>query len=398
LVGHEGNLNKKMSFTPVSKSKIVILFALIIQSCIDKLEYDILKRDIGGIVVDGFISDEIGPYTVRLKETIPIGDLEKLYRPISGATISLFDNRGNKELLKENLPGIYSSTSMQGEVGNAYWIEFTLKDGRAFRSIPDTIVASPDLKKIDKQYIERTDMSGNLQREFDIFATAESVEGKSKNLIWFFTGTYKVITDPSCINIERSGCNFYEAIGKCNFLPLCSGFVNVGGVAINPPVNPPRFEKKSPCLCCTCWYNLNNSNILLSDPAFFNADKLLIYSVPVDRFIFFSKLHVRVEQRGLSNQAYAFWKLIASQKKGVKDIFQPVAGKIPSYFVQLAGDPTSVLGMFSAVSIHQKSFEIKKDDIPNFDLLPPISSDALCASCLSIFPQATNIRPSFWID
>ncbi|MFM7857612.1 MAG: DUF4249 family protein [Flammeovirgaceae bacterium] len=388
-----------MSLTAGSKSKIVILLVLMIQSCIDKLEYDILKRDMGGVVVDGFISDETGPYTVRLKETIPIGDLEKLYRPISGAAMSLLDSRGNKELLIEHQPGIYSSTSIiKGEVGNAYWIEFTLKDGRAFRSLPDTIVASPDLKKIDKQYIERADISGSRQPEFDIFATAKPEAGKSKNLIWFFTGTYKINTDPSCINIERTGCNFYEAIGKCNFLPLCSGLVNVGGVALNPPVNPPRFERRSPCQCCTCWYSINNTNILLSNPAFFNADKVLIYSVPVDRFIFFSKLHVRVEQRGLSNQAHAFWKLVASQKKGVKDIFQPVAGKIPSYFVQLAGNPTSVLGMFSAVSIHQKSFEIKKEDIPNFDVLPPIPRDALCASCLSIFPQATNIRPSFWID
>jgi hypothetical protein len=54
--------------------------------------------------------------------------------------------------------------------------------------------------------------------------------------------------------------------------------------------------------------------------------------------------------------------------------------------------------MFSAVSEQSESFYIVKEDVPNFDVIPELAAEALCANCLELFPEATNLRPSFWVD
>jgi hypothetical protein len=114
--------------------------------------------------------------------------------------------------------------------------------------------------------------------------------------------------------------------------------------------------------------------------------------------IFFSKLHVQITQRGLSIQTFNFWRSIVSQKKGVKDLFQPAVGKIRGNLEQLSGNPVSVFGMFSAFSEQNASFYILQDDVPNFDVIPALAVESLCANCLELFPESTNVRPSFWVD
>jgi hypothetical protein len=384
----------------LAKSTALIVGIFFALSCIDKLEYDLIKNGSDGIVIDGSISNVDRPYVVEIKRTIPLGDLQKLYRPITGAEVAIFEDTGRSVRLTETQPGVYTSTNSNviGQVGRSYWVNVKLVTGQVFQSIPDTIVRSPALDRIRKVYREVVDSDGKKQFYFDVFAKPKFERDAIKRLMWTFVGTHKVVTDPSCINVTRSGCNFNPAVAKCNFIPICSGLVNVGGTSINPPINPPRFERQSPCTCCTCWYKTFNDEIILSNLLTFSGEEVLVKSVPIDRYVFFSKLHVQVTQRGLSTQTFNFWRSIVSQKKGVKDLFQPAVGKVRGNLEQLSGNPVSVFGMFSAVSEQNASFYILQDDVPNFDLIPALAVEALCANCLELFPESTNVRPSFWVD
>ncbi len=82
-----------------------------------------------------------------------------------------------------------------------------------------------------------------------------------------------------------------------------------------------------------------------------------------------------------------------------------MSGKIPGNFVQLTGEESPVLGLFYAASMSSKSTYINRDDVPQQIIIPDgyipahLSLPVLgCLSCLELFPNATNVKPPFWID
>ena len=123
-------------------------------------------------MIDGSISNVDRPYVVEIKRTIPLGDLQKLYRPITGAEVAIFEDTGRSVRLTETQPGVYTSTNSNviGQVGRSYWVNVKLVTGQVFQSIPDTIVRSPALDRIRKVYREVVDSDGKKQFYFDVFA------------------------------------------------------------------------------------------------------------------------------------------------------------------------------------------------------------------------------------
>lgn len=71
------------------------------------------------LVVTGRISDESGPYTVKLSQTINY-DQPNNFPNISGATVTVKDDNGADETLIETAPGEYSTNSIQGTPGRTY--------------------------------------------------------------------------------------------------------------------------------------------------------------------------------------------------------------------------------------------------------------------------------------
>lgn len=71
------------------------------------------------LAVDGAITDQPGPYTVTLTKTGAYFTNASLPR-ISGAVVQLCDSQGNQEVLREQAPGTYVTSQLQGRIGNSY--------------------------------------------------------------------------------------------------------------------------------------------------------------------------------------------------------------------------------------------------------------------------------------
>ena len=108
------------------------------------------------------------------------------------------------------------------------------------------------------------------------------------------------------------------------------------------------------------------------------------------------KIRVEVKLLSLTNQSFRFWKAVENQRAAIGSLFQPVSGKIPINFIQLSGAKSPVQGLFYAAAVSSKSIYIRRSDIPNESMIPAISGGNI--SCLELFPNATNIKPSFWED
>src|ERR1044071_5490792 len=126
-----------------------MLFCFVaIFGCIDPIRLK-TENGAGTLVVDGLITDQAGPYTVRLSRTITFDNsrpLRVFTQPEKGATVNISDNTGFHETLVETEAGIYKTSSIKGVVGNTYSITVTTRDGKTFYSEPETM---PAVAKVD---------------------------------------------------------------------------------------------------------------------------------------------------------------------------------------------------------------------------------------------------------
>ncbi|HEX8549780.1 MAG TPA: DUF4249 family protein, partial [Cytophagaceae bacterium] len=87
-------------------------------SCSDKVDLKV-KEGEKILVVNGWITDQPGPYKVTLNSTANYFKNEKT-PTVQGATVIISDNQGLIDTLIETAPGEYHTTSIQGKVGTTY--------------------------------------------------------------------------------------------------------------------------------------------------------------------------------------------------------------------------------------------------------------------------------------
>lgn len=86
------------------------------------------------MVVDGMITDQAGPYVVRLSYSSPL--MLKSNSPVIGCTVIITDNFGDYEILSETEPGTYITTSpdFQGVAGRSYKLSIHTREEETYES------------------------------------------------------------------------------------------------------------------------------------------------------------------------------------------------------------------------------------------------------------------------
>jgi len=380
--------------TKMKVSFLSIMLIILLAACVDRLYFDLDRPPAYTISVSGFVSDQPGPYRIEITKAFDIESKDSIRVPVSVKNLELSDNFGGKELLSEVRNGVYETKpkGIRGMVGRAYRITIELTDGRIYESVPDTLLPPGHIDDLFFDFKEEK-VNTVTRYGYDIMVNSSAAEDGNIRVMWKFTGTFKAITTPEYANPLYTSCN-PQPSGKCNFIPVCSGLVNIGVPAQNF-----IFERQGPCECCICWYNLFNPIPVLSDVRFIGKGKfpqIKVHHLPLDQWILREKIHVKVEQFSLSSQAYAFWQSVLSQKTAVNNLFQPVSGRIKSNFIQTRGAHSPIEGIFYASALSSKSAYIKPIDVPNPNFIP--QGISFNDSCLKLFPYATLTKPSFWED
>jgi hypothetical protein len=117
-----------------------LLLILFIYGCQDVITLD-LNNSPSKLVVEGYISNLPGPYSIKLSQSSNYFD-PNIPNPEKGATVILSDNAGNSETLKETSPGIYSTTTLQGTSNRTYQLSIVTKDKVSYTAssfLPPTV-------------------------------------------------------------------------------------------------------------------------------------------------------------------------------------------------------------------------------------------------------------------
>ncbi|HQQ98573.1 MAG TPA: DUF4249 family protein [Cyclobacteriaceae bacterium] len=368
-------------------------------ACVDPISFDTGRLEDMPLVIDGHVTDLPGPYTVRVSSSFDIDAKVSTRIAQEVKRIILTDNAGTKEELIPQGDGLYKTVHMQGTVGRVYTLQVELYSGRVYESIPDTLLHAGAL---DSVYYNLNETGNGLYANasgwgFDILANASSGDANTSAFLWTTKGTFQVDTQPALINTAKSKC--YRQTpdnGQCSFIPPCSGLYNVGTTRF------PSYATVGPCTCCTCWYDLFNNRLALSDNSFRATASVFkgvnVFRVPVSPLLLMHKMYIDVTMFTLSRQSYQFWKVIKNQQEAVGSIFQPITGKITSQFRQVSGTPVAVTGIFYAAGARIKTIEITRSMVNPISLFSAIPQDGTYLSCFDLYPNATNVKPDFWVD
>ena len=111
-------------------SLLIVVFSFV--ACKKIIHVD-LNSASSKIVIEANISDQQGPYVVKLSKTVNF-DQSNNYPSVSGAKVTISDNIGLNETLVERSPGTYLASTFKGTAGRMYTIS-VISDNQTYTSI-----------------------------------------------------------------------------------------------------------------------------------------------------------------------------------------------------------------------------------------------------------------------
>ncbi len=360
-----------------------IIILIIVNGCVEP--YDLKSSDvIEKLVVDGEITDQPGPYKVKLFYSRDILSPDKeLTRIESGASVWIECNTGEEEKLMEmaDEPGSYVSSSILGEVGKSYRIVLNTRNGKKYQSAWEYMEPAGTLHNFYSRFEENmiTPLEGEVYEYVDGFkflVNASSNPSGSGLLRWRWKGVFKIISAPQ---------NNTKFVGRAELpdpLP-CSGYI----------VGSRGLTQVSECTCCICWGYDYGRDVVVSDNA--NAlendfKDVLVGQMLINRPRFYERYFVELEQLSISESQYNFWKLIADQQKATGNLFQSNAVRIRGNISGVDGE--EVLGFFSVSSVIKVSFSLDQRDVP----YPVGPIHMVPYDCRTAVIKGTTEKPDFW--
>jgi len=363
-------------------SHVLIFIGFIFYGCVDSFDLKV-DRSEPILVVDGMITNEPGPYTVRLFISSNVGDILAFANPSTAAEVKLVDDQGQTETLKEIKKGIYitSENGMQGQVGRSYHIEIKTRGGLLFSSIPEVLKPAGEIDSLYFEFkVQEVIQDGTAvpNNGFNVYLNAKG-NGEQSSLRWKWEGQYDILTHPE-LNVSKNTGGPGPAF-LATPIP-CSNYVSDDGISI---------RSVGECQCCYCYIKQKDTFPVLSDGQYSseeNYSRIKLAFIPATGRYFYGKYHFEVQQLSLSENTALFWKFVRSQQGG-SNIFQPPISIVKSNIV---GDgKNQALGIFSACGVAKKSIWISRDNIPY-----TISDFTYNESCLALDSTSTTNKPSFW--
>lgn len=115
---------------------IIILLSFYISFCSNALQpIEIDLANIGPeIIIEGIITNQIGPYTVTVHKKGDYLKYDDDFPPVKDANITISDNMGNSENLMEIDDGVYRTAVFQGHPERTYTLK-VITDGKEYSAI-----------------------------------------------------------------------------------------------------------------------------------------------------------------------------------------------------------------------------------------------------------------------
>ncbi|MEF9478923.1 DUF4249 family protein [Chryseobacterium sp. 1B4] len=133
----------------------IILSLLALTSCEKEIDLD-LNDQSGNIVIEGNVTNQPGPYTVKITKSVGFSEPNQ-YPAVTGAQVILSDDMGQTETLQYTGNGVYQTSTFTGSPGRTYTLKVQAegKEYTAQSKMPE-IVYFDGLKQSSFKFGDKT--------------------------------------------------------------------------------------------------------------------------------------------------------------------------------------------------------------------------------------------------
>lgn len=391
---------------------LFILLWIFIDACIDRLDLVVPASTLGELVVDGLITTDPGPYTVKLNTVIRTDDTHPLGLPVTATKVILADDAGNAEEMEQVNNGEYQTkaSGIRGVIGRSYHVRVEMGDGTVFESYPDKMSSVGTVDSVFWAFESQPKPDGPTEYRYRIYMNASAATGEDKYYRWKLDGTYVVRTEPKFTHCEPPPFGCFWCPPPCSAATALVAFGEPQeGYIFNPVAGKPEYVIGLQCSCCRCWVTAPENKPRVTDTQLSSNGKFLkveMGTVPVNYYTFWEKYRVEVQQMSLSRQAFEYWHAVQAQREGIGSLFQPVGGKIPTNLYEI-NNKKRAYGIFYASAIARKQIYLDKNTyripeivIPQDDCNGVLRAGPIGKDCRIAFPgqKSTTTRPNDWVD
>jgi len=342
---------------------IPLLCGWLFASCLTPV--DIRTEQIGNkLVVSGQISSIEDQNIIQLGRT---ATTERLPVPLSGGSITLFDDLGNTYSYKEDLstPGTYILTGGPGIPGRTYHIQIVLSTAEVYESKPEKMA----------------DTAGNISTHYEI-AREE----------------------------------FTDAEGTVSTQPFAKIYANAGLLAnhyfkwhveevylLSPTDFPDPFGTTPPP--CFIIQNADPQRITLYNGTELSASSIhnLLVASRIMDYSFWERHYFTTYQSSLTKAAFEYWDKINILANQTGSIFDTPPAQIKGNIFNVNDPSETVFGYFQAVNQTFDRFYMLNSDLPfpllwstcTFDNRDYLLYPQRCLACLSVRNSSYN-RPNWF--
>jgi len=176
---------------------LAFLFLIIISSCIDEYWPEMDKYE-NLLVVDGMISNEPGPYTIKLSRSSNVNAPQ--IDPYSGCLITIIDDLGNEEdfIESETEPGTYTTahSDLRGIVGRKYMLEIKTPDEKTYTSVFEELKKPVGIDTVYTQLMYKPhDILDRDRVGYQFYLNTQSAESDTNYYLWKLVETFEYRSD-----------------------------------------------------------------------------------------------------------------------------------------------------------------------------------------------------------
>jgi len=290
----------------------VLIILVLSESCI-KMFVPVTSEDPDILVVEGLVTDQSGPNTIKLSTSMPLGGRNSA-TPLTGCIVTLSDDLGSFYSLSETPGGIYvTNPSFHGVVGRTYTLHIKTSSSRNYLSYQSFPVLMKPVPPIDTVYYEkvvltRADDGWPSGEGCQIFLNTIDKENICKLYRWEYTETWEFGIP---YNVPNNKCWVTNNSDKIN-IKSTSGLSE--GTIIRQPVN----------------YVTNAS------------DRLKV------------RYSILVNQYSLTEDEFIYWDKLQNVIENVGSLYDIIPSSIPSNISCVDKPDENVLGYFSVSAVKSK--------------------------------------------
>ena len=386
---------------------ILFIISLIVLGC--KNEFLLESKTHQSImVVNGVITNEAGPYMVKISKSAPVNHFAVI--PYENCIVILTEHTGKTEILTETEPGKYATSEggIQGEVGKSYRILIVTPDDKEYYSEFQEMKEPVEIKSIYAEliYVNDEEYSNGLPG-FQFYVDTETASSQDNYFLWKTTESYEYTVDFDLFDIY---------FGRAK--------LDTNNLLREPIVHKYRTD------LFRCWKTQNINYFFTGKTSNLTIPNITgqpLHFVGTDTRRLQERYSLLLKQYTIGKEAFYFWNNVEEQASDENFLIASQPYNIKGNIKNKNNPDELVFGYFTTASVTQKRIFINRPKVPFYydmctlvtdpssitaiykDGTPPfylIKASNIYGFGVLVFEYCVNctlnggnnIKPDFWID